>query len=108
MVEDAFSSLRLLNSARKAVFGISCPQCSRYDFFVPDYNVITVKDLSNQEFLKRYAAPGRVGLSGGPTLVDKAICRAQRHLHPHKQWGLWSHAFLFQGQRADGQPRVIE
>src|SRR3954468_12290916 len=75
---------------------------------MPDYNVVTVKDLSNAEFLKRYAGRGRVGLSGGPTLVDKAICRAQRHLHPNKQWGLWSHAFLFQAVRTDRQHWVIE
>ena len=75
---------------------------------MPESSFVTVKDLSNEEFLKRYASAGRVGLSGGPTLVDKAICRAQRHLHPDKQWGLWSHAFIFQGVRPDGHHWVIE
>jgi hypothetical protein len=67
-----------------------------------------VTGLSNREFLERYAGPGRLGLSGGVTLVDKAICRAQRHLDEKENWGWWSHAFLFQGERADGHHWVIE
>lgn len=69
---------------------------------------VTVRDLSNREFLARYAAPGRVGLSGGTTLIDRAICRAERHLDPRGRWGVWSHAFLFEGVRADGQHWVVE
>ncbi len=42
------------------------------------------------------------------TLVDKAICRAQRHLDAEARWGVWSHAFIFQGRRVDGQHWVIE
>lgn len=64
--------------------------------------------LSNEQFLARYAAPGRIGLSGGFTLLDKAICRAQRHLDEAKKWGSWSHAFVFQGIRSDGHHWVIE
>ena len=64
--------------------------------------------LSNREFLERYAGAGRIGLSGGFTLIDKAICRAERHLDSDRQWGVWSHAFLFQGRRADGRHWVIE
>ena len=67
-----------------------------------------VTGLSNQEFLERYAHPGRIGLSGGVTLIDKAISRAQRHLDPNEKWGTWSHAFLFQGQRLDGHHWVLE
>ena len=67
-----------------------------------------VTDLSNREFLERFAAAGRIGLSGGVTLVDKAICRAERHLDEQEAWGHWSHAFLFQGRRADGHHWVIE
>lgn len=70
--------------------------------------VIRVTGLTNREFLELYAQPGRVGLSGGTTLVDKAICRAQRHLDAEERWGAWSHAFLFQGVRADGHHWVIE
>lgn len=71
-------------------------------------NTVFVTGLSNREFLERYAAPGCIGLSGGTTLIDKAICRAERHLHPRRRWGVWSHAFLFQGRRADGHHWVIE
>jgi hypothetical protein len=69
---------------------------------------VVVTDLSNQEFLARYARAGRLGLSGGITLIDKAICRAERHLDANKSWGAWSHAFLFQGERLDGHQWVIE
>jgi hypothetical protein len=69
---------------------------------------IFVTGVSNREFLERHAAPGRIGLSGGTTLIDKAICRAERHLHPRRRWGVWSHAFLFQGRRMDGHHWVIE
>jgi hypothetical protein len=69
---------------------------------------VVITDLSNQQFLERYACAGRIGLSGGLTLVDKAICRAERHLHERKHWGSWSHAFLFQGTRQDGCHWVIE
>ena len=69
---------------------------------------IIVSGLTNQEFLEKYMHPGRVGLCGGVTHVDKAICRAQRHLDDQKRWSNWSHAFLFQGVRADGHHWVIE
>jgi len=70
--------------------------------------VVRVQGLSNREFLQRYARPGCIGLSGGVSLIDRAICRAQRHLDAEEQWGAWSHAFFFQGQRADGHQWVIE
>src|SRR5258707_11831 len=63
---------------------------------------VLLTGLSNREFLERYACSGRIGLSGGITLVDKAICRAERHVHGKKKWGAWSHAFLFKGERHDG------
>jgi hypothetical protein len=69
---------------------------------------VILTGLSNREFLERYARSGRIGLSGGVTLVDKAICRAERHIHGKKKWGAWSHAFLFQGERHDGHQWVIE
>jgi hypothetical protein len=69
---------------------------------------VLVSGVSNHEFLQRYAQPGRIGLSGGETLIDKAICRAERHLDELERWGLWSHAFLFQGLRLDGHHWVIE
>src|SRR3954470_1322330 len=69
---------------------------------------IRLSNLSNEAFLKLHARPGRIGLSGGLTLIDKAICRAERHLDENERWGLWSHAFIFQGTRADGHHWVIE
>jgi hypothetical protein len=69
---------------------------------------IRLSNLSNEEFLKLHASPGRIGLSGGLTLVDQAICRAERHLDEKQRWALWSHAFVFQGTRADGYHWVIE
>jgi hypothetical protein len=69
---------------------------------------IRFTNLSNEQFLQLHARPGRIGLSGGLTLIDKAICRAERHLDEKERWGLWSHAFLFQGTRADGHHWVIE
>ena len=69
---------------------------------------IIITDLSNREFLERHAQPGCIGLSGGDTLVDKAICRAERHLDADERWSCWSHAFLFEGVRVDGHHWVIE
>jgi hypothetical protein len=63
---------------------------------------------SNRKFLEQHARPGRVGLVGGTTLIEKVIRRAERHVHPEEQWSLWSHALVFQGQRADGRHWVIE
>jgi hypothetical protein len=70
--------------------------------------IITRTDLSNREFLEMYALPGRIGLAGGQTLVDKALAMAQRHVDPLKEWGHWSHAFVFQGKRHDGRQWMIE
>ncbi len=73
-----------------------------------DKQIVVVTGLSNQEFLDRYAGLGRIGLSGGITLIDKAICRAERHLDEGEAWSNWSHVFLFQGRRPDGHHWVIE
>ncbi len=69
---------------------------------------IHVDGLSNREFLEQYAAPGRVGLVGGPELLNRLIMRAQRHLDEKHEWSRWSHAFLFQGRRRDGHHWVVE
>ena len=69
---------------------------------------IIVTGLSNREFLERHAQPGRIGLCGGATNVDIAIRRAQRHLHAAGRWSDWSHAFIFEGMRADGRHWVVE
>jgi hypothetical protein len=67
-----------------------------------------VNGLSNAEFLARHAQPGRVGLSGGDALVDRAIQRAQRHLDDAGEWSRWSHAFIFGERRIDGHLWVVE
>lgn len=75
---------------------------------LPEIKTVVITDLSNREFLERYARAGCVGLSGGDTPVDLAIRRAQRHLDSTRKWGTWSHAFLFEGVRLDGHHWVIE
>lgn len=70
--------------------------------------LVELNSLTNEEFFARYAGPGRVGLVGGTTLIDRAICRAQRHVDDNKNWSCWSHAFLIQGPRIDGHIWVIE
>jgi len=69
---------------------------------------VIVTGISNREFLEQYAQPGRVGLCGGTTRVDLAIRHAQRRLHAEHRWSDWSHAFLFEGRRIDGQHWVLE
>jgi len=69
---------------------------------------VVVSGISNQEFLERHAQAGRIGLCNGPSLIDRAICRAQRRLHHEENSGSWAHAFLFQGQRIDAHHWVIE
>ena len=72
-------------------------------------NPITPVDgISNEDFLRKYAAAGRVGLACGSYRIDKVIRRAQRHVNENKDWSLWSHALIFQGERADGHQWVIE
>jgi len=70
--------------------------------------IIAVTDLSNQEFLNKYAAPGRVGLAGGNTLIERTIRRMQRNLSESREKSLWSHAFLCSGSRIDGHQWVLE
>lgn len=69
---------------------------------------IIVEGLTNEEFFEQYAAPGRIGLYGGPELINRMIMRAQRHLNDESAWSRWSHAFLLQGRRLDGHHWVIE
>jgi hypothetical protein len=69
---------------------------------------LVITHLSNREFLERHARAGCVGLSTGESLPDRVIRRAQRPLDPAAQPARWSHAFLCEGERADGHPWVIE
>ncbi|NBV24381.1 MAG: hypothetical protein EBS05_20985 [Proteobacteria bacterium] len=71
--------------------------------------IITVPPgTSNREFLEQFARPGRVGLCGGDTLIDRGIARAERHATPDGQWSRWTHAFIFGERRTDGHQWVIE
>ena len=70
--------------------------------------LIRVTGLSNREFFAHHACAGRVGLVGGGELINRLIARAQRHLDARHDWSMWSHAFVFQGERVDGQQWVIE
>ena len=69
---------------------------------------IVVTGLSNREFFEAHARPGRIGLVGGSEPANRLIARAQRHLDEGGAWSHWSHAFLFQGRRADGHHWIIE
>lgn len=63
---------------------------------------------TNREFLEQFALPGRVGLCGGDSLVDRGIARAERHATPDGQWSRWTHAFVFGERRSDGHIWIIE
>lgn len=69
--------------------------------------IIEVSNLSNEEFINRYAAPGFVGLVGGAASIDRAIRKAQGMIFK-KERSLWSHAFLHSGKRVDGHQWVLE
>ena len=63
---------------------------------------------SNAAFIRKHAAPGRVGLCGGRDWINKAIRKAQAPLTNDGHRSLWSHAFLFSEQRIDGHWWVLE
>lgn len=74
----------------------------------PAVEITTVRDLTNTEFLEKFAAPGLVGLVGGDRLINRTIGYAQRHMDADYRPSRWSHAFLFQGRRSDGRHWIIE
>ena len=78
------------------------------DRFEGQPQTVLVENLSNRQFLGRYAKPGCVGLSRGTSLADKLILRAERRLDASGRPGCWSHAFFFEGLRADRQHWIIE
>src|SRR5882757_9032742 len=67
-----------------------------------------VEGITNEAFFATHARSGRIGLVGGTEPGNRVISRAQRHLSDDKAWSCWTHAFLFQGKRADGHHWVIE
>lgn len=70
--------------------------------------IIRETGLTNREFLDKHARAGRVGLVGGLELGSRLIARAQRRIDDRHEWSMWSHAFIFQGERVDGHQWVIE
>lgn len=70
--------------------------------------IVELTGLTNEQFFTRHAAPGCVALAGGTALIDRVICRAQRHVDEDEKWSCWSHAFLIQGPRLDGHTWVVE
>jgi hypothetical protein len=74
----------------------------------PAPEIHLVEDLSNAEFLARFAAPGRVGLCGGADLINRVIRNLQYHVTADGERSPWSHAFLCSGTRVDGRHWVLE
>ncbi len=64
--------------------------------------------LSNLEFMADHGKPGLVCLVGGTSAIDRGIRKAQRRITPDGKPSLWSHAFIFQGERADGRMWLFE
>jgi hypothetical protein len=67
-----------------------------------------IGEISREEFWKRYAQKGAVGLVGGTSWIHRAICEAQALVTPDKKPSLWAHAFLFTGWRPDGYNWIAE
>lgn len=63
---------------------------------------------SNEAFLLKHAAAGRIGLCAGGDGISKLIRKAQAPLTDDGHRSLWSHAFLFSERRSDGQWWVLE
>lgn len=64
--------------------------------------------MTNLEFLRKHARIGRIGLVGGCMTIEKGIRLAQRHLDPDGKPSLWSHVFIFEGERVDGHQWLLE
>lgn len=65
-------------------------------------------DNRNADFIRTHAAPGRIGLCGTSDWIGKAIRKAQAPLTADGHRSLWSHAFIFSEQRADGHWWILE
>lgn len=60
------------------------------------------------EFFRTHGKAGRVGLVGGTSGIDRAIRKAQRRLSPVRAEARYSHAFLIEGPREDGEFWALE
>lgn len=63
---------------------------------------------TNRAFLEQFAQPGRIGLCGGDSLIDRGIAAAERHATSDGRWSRWTHAFVFGERRSDGHLWIIE
>ncbi len=61
-----------------------------------------ITGISTDEFWKRYAKKGAIGLVGGTIWIHRAICEMQALVTPDHRPSLWAHAFIFTGKRPDG------
>src|SRR5258708_2572368 len=79
--------------------------------FVNSYmaiDIINIKNISNKQFVEKYAKPGCIGLVGADNVIDNSIKKAQKFITADGKNSLWSHAFMFSGIRQDGQWWIIE
>ena len=63
--------------------------------------------MPNREFLEMFARPGRVGLAG-EAAIAVAGSRCASSTPSAAVANVWTHAFVFEGRRLDGQHWVIE
>jgi hypothetical protein len=71
-------------------------------------SVEEIAGVSREEFWKRWAKKGTVGLVGGTSAIHQAICEAQSLITPDRKPSLWAHAFVFTGRRPDGSDWIAE
>jgi hypothetical protein len=76
--------------------------------FLLSTQTVRVPTMSNRQFLETHAAPGRIGLVGGRTAIDRAIRHAERHVDAAKRSSQWSHVFVFGERRCDGHHWLVE
>jgi hypothetical protein len=67
-----------------------------------------ITDISNREFIERYAKPGCIGLVGADTPIDNSIKKMQKHITADGKSSLWSHAFIYSSKRYDGHWWIVE
>ena len=70
--------------------------------------ITRVEGTCNIDFMTTHGRPGAVCLVGGTHPVDRGIRRAQKRVCPGRAPSLWSHAFVLQGERADGHAWLLE
>ena len=106
-----------MNYVDSAVLDFTERMCRQFQAWTGRTNVWLAFQLTNLSIvvgavalvMKRLrASPRAIAIAGGVTLVDKVICRAERHLDEQERWGAWSHALVFEGRRVDGHHWVIE